>query len=338
VIFRGAIYEIKPAKSASGHEQHGRRCGVVIQSDAFACSTVTIALTSTGAGQAIYRPEIEFLGVKSRILTDQIYSFDRDALIKAIPRPPKAAPKQFTAAAEEIVDRIVQMTDNAGATPEHRALNYLAMRYPAGFQSVREIASRLTDVVRYDLPDDYFNRYTGHILGVDDGEVVDHRCDESGGRQVMVQDVERGEVPVDHHRVHGLVVHRVDRPRARSDVEDVLEHVIEAMSASGCPSFVTVLKRMGPGRGMLSFPIEGWTLAVDIPADKADVHRHLGLKLTYNAGNEQRAPKSLSTPNRGGYGLRPEGEKDRNPTDSPWGYRACPRGTCTLTTRLELAR
>jgi mRNA interferase MazF len=80
VIFRGAIYEIKPAKSASGHEQHGRRCGVVIQSDAFACSTVTIALTSTGAGQAIYRPEIEFLGVKSRILTDQIYSFDHGRL------------------------------------------------------------------------------------------------------------------------------------------------------------------------------------------------------------------------------------------------------------------
>ena len=27
-------------------------------------------------------------------------------------------------------DRIMQMTDNAGATGEHRALNYLSVRYP----------------------------------------------------------------------------------------------------------------------------------------------------------------------------------------------------------------
>jgi hypothetical protein len=62
---------------------------------------------------------------------DQIYSFDRDALIKAIPKPEKTTAAQFGPAAEELFDRIMQMTDNAGATDEHRALNYLAMRYPA---------------------------------------------------------------------------------------------------------------------------------------------------------------------------------------------------------------
>ncbi len=56
---------------------------------------------------------------------DQIYSFDRDALIKAIPRPPKMPAKEFQSAAEELFDRIMQITDNAGATDEHRALNYL---------------------------------------------------------------------------------------------------------------------------------------------------------------------------------------------------------------------
>lgn len=62
---------------------------------------------------------------------DQIYSFDRDALIKAIPKPEKTTAAQFSPAAEELFGRIMQLTDNAGATDEHRALNYLAMRYPA---------------------------------------------------------------------------------------------------------------------------------------------------------------------------------------------------------------
>jgi hypothetical protein len=62
---------------------------------------------------------------------DQIYSFDRAALIKAIPRPEKTTAAAFGAAVEELIDRIMHMADNAGATDEHRALNYLAMRYPA---------------------------------------------------------------------------------------------------------------------------------------------------------------------------------------------------------------
>jgi len=69
---------------------------------------------------------------------DQIYSFDRDALIKAIPCPEKIAPEQFGPAAEELFDRIMQLTDNAGATDEHRALNYMAMRYPAIYAKAAE--------------------------------------------------------------------------------------------------------------------------------------------------------------------------------------------------------
>ena len=80
MIFRGAIYEVKPAKTASGHEQRGQRFGVIIQSDAFACSTVTVALTSTRAEPTIYRPQVEFLGAKTRILTDQIHSIDHGRL------------------------------------------------------------------------------------------------------------------------------------------------------------------------------------------------------------------------------------------------------------------
>ena len=69
---------------------------------------------------------------------DQIYSFDRDALIKAIPKPEKTDAAQFGPAAEELFNRIMQLTDNAGATDEHRALNYLAMRYPAIYAKAAE--------------------------------------------------------------------------------------------------------------------------------------------------------------------------------------------------------
>jgi cyclic patellamide precursor peptide PatG len=61
---------------------------------------------------------------------DQIYSFDRDSLIKSIPRPEGMTARQFESAATDLFDAIIQMADNAGATDEHRAINYLAVRYP----------------------------------------------------------------------------------------------------------------------------------------------------------------------------------------------------------------
>lgn len=76
---------------------------------------------------------------------DQIYSFDRDALVKAIPRPEAIAAKQekqFRSAAGELFDRIIQLADNAGATDEHRALNYLAVRYPAIYATATEANAR----------------------------------------------------------------------------------------------------------------------------------------------------------------------------------------------------
>jgi len=61
---------------------------------------------------------------------DQIYTFSKDALIQAIPRPDGIPAAQFGPAARELFDTIMQMTDNAGAADEHRALNYLSVRYP----------------------------------------------------------------------------------------------------------------------------------------------------------------------------------------------------------------
>jgi hypothetical protein len=83
------------------------------------------------------------------VAVDQMYSFDREALVKSIPKPEKTTAAQFAPAAEELFSRIMQLTDNAGATEEHRALNYLAMRYPAIYAKAAEQfaqASSLTGV------------------------------------------------------------------------------------------------------------------------------------------------------------------------------------------------
>jgi hypothetical protein len=64
-------------------------------------------------------------------LFDQIYSFDVGALVNAIPRPEGMEAQRFTAAAEELFQRVMQLADNTGADDEHRALNYLLVRCPA---------------------------------------------------------------------------------------------------------------------------------------------------------------------------------------------------------------
>ena len=48
--------------------------------------------------------------------------------------------------------------------------------------------------------------------------------------------------------------------------ETELPRMLERIAHSGHPSFLSVLKRFGPGNeGVLSFPMQGWTLALDLP-------------------------------------------------------------------------
>ncbi len=73
---------------------------------------------------------------------DQVYSFDVDALIQSIPKPQNITAKEFTPVANELFMRIMQLADNAGATDDHRALNYIAVRYNAIYHTTSELFAR----------------------------------------------------------------------------------------------------------------------------------------------------------------------------------------------------
>jgi hypothetical protein len=91
-----------------------------------------------GVRGPIAKPEMCNGLVVPIVVFDQIYSFDTKAFIRSIPRPAKFPAKAFETAAEELFHRIMQMTENAGATDEHRALNFCAVRYPAVYTTVAE--------------------------------------------------------------------------------------------------------------------------------------------------------------------------------------------------------
>ncbi len=68
----------------------------------------------------------------------------------------------------------------------------------------------------------------------------------------------------------GFVQYQCVLPLAESPVG--LRRLLEAIAGGGSASFLAVLKRMGPASfGMLSFPMEGYTLAMDFPATPANL-------------------------------------------------------------------
>ena len=77
---RGDVFVLR-LSGRVGREQRGRRFGVVVQSDAFLPrSTVLVAPTSTGALPASYRPEIELMGRRTRVLVEHTGAIDMSRL------------------------------------------------------------------------------------------------------------------------------------------------------------------------------------------------------------------------------------------------------------------
>ncbi len=73
---RGDVFALRLPKGV-GHEQRGRRFGVVVQSDAMLPrSVVLVAPTSTSARPASFRPEVDLDGTTTRVLVEQTGAVD----------------------------------------------------------------------------------------------------------------------------------------------------------------------------------------------------------------------------------------------------------------------
>jgi mRNA interferase MazF len=69
---RGDVYEFRLLRGG-GHEQRGRRFGVLVQAnEMLPRSVVLVAPTSTSARSASFRPEIEVRGEATKLLVEQV--------------------------------------------------------------------------------------------------------------------------------------------------------------------------------------------------------------------------------------------------------------------------
>lgn len=79
-MHRGDIFRLRLPKG-TGHEQHGNRYGVIVQSDAMLPrAVVLIAPTSTSARAASFRPKIGINGTPTRVLVEQTGAVDTTRL------------------------------------------------------------------------------------------------------------------------------------------------------------------------------------------------------------------------------------------------------------------
>jgi mRNA interferase MazF len=75
-VIRGAVYPVDLGDAKRGHEQRGRRLGLVISVEQNAWSVVTIIPTSSSAQASVFRPEVVIAGRETKILIDQVRTID----------------------------------------------------------------------------------------------------------------------------------------------------------------------------------------------------------------------------------------------------------------------
>lgn len=79
-MIRGAVYRVDLG-APRGHEQGGRRYGLVLSPSEMNWSVATIVPTSTSARPATFRPELVIDGQQTLLLVDQIRTVDTAYLV-----------------------------------------------------------------------------------------------------------------------------------------------------------------------------------------------------------------------------------------------------------------
>ncbi|MEX2210936.1 MAG: type II toxin-antitoxin system PemK/MazF family toxin [Gaiellaceae bacterium] len=78
---RGEVVRLPAPRRARGHEQRGRRYGVVVQAEQLLdLSTVIVAPTSTSSIGTRFRPEIVIRGTPTRVLIEQLRAVAPESL------------------------------------------------------------------------------------------------------------------------------------------------------------------------------------------------------------------------------------------------------------------
>jgi predicted Zn-dependent peptidase len=92
-----------------------------------------------------------------------------------LPGPFTASASVQTAVTDSaLVEFLRELNGIRETVPEEelaRARNYVALRFPGGFQAVAQMAAQLENLYLYDLPMDYFNGYVQGVLAVTDADV-----------------------------------------------------------------------------------------------------------------------------------------------------------------------
>jgi hypothetical protein len=82
---------------------------------------------------------------------DQLFSFDVESFVASIPRPDTVPEEDFRPSVGELFSRVQQLADNSGAADEHRAINYLAVRYPPVYALTADAFARNQSLTAVDV-------------------------------------------------------------------------------------------------------------------------------------------------------------------------------------------
>jgi len=101
---RGDLHELKTTPAGTGHEQHGKRYALIVQSDNLMLSTWLVAPTSTSTRPTDFRPEITVLGSATRVLVEQTAAVAPSRLGKLVGRATLREMQDVEAALRAVLD------------------------------------------------------------------------------------------------------------------------------------------------------------------------------------------------------------------------------------------